>query len=164
MIIAVVGGNVCPPGIAELAQEVGRQIATAGHTLICGGMGGVMEEACKGAKSAKGITIGVLPGGDFRDANPYVDIPIVTGMGYARNIIIARTAAAIIAVDGEYGTLSEIAHGLGFGVPVIGLKTWILQRGDGTVDPGILVAGTPKEAVEMAVVEAGKRASPSVNR
>ena len=157
MIIGVIGGSSCPPEIDALAQEVGREIARRGHTVICGGLGGVMEGACKGAKSAGGTTVGILPAEDIRDANPYVDIPIATGMGYARNVIIVRTAAAIIAVDGEYGTLSEIAHALGFGVPVIGLKTWTLTRGNGRADQGIVVAESPEEAVEKAVAAAEKR-------
>ena len=161
MILAVIGGGAEPlPEIDALAQEVGREIARHGHMLICGGMGGVMLSACKGARSAGGMTIGVLPTGDVHDANPYVDIPIVTGMGYARNVIIARTASAIIAVDGEYGTLSEIAHGLGFGVPVIGLRTWSLVRGDGMADRGIIVVSTPEEAVERAIAEGKKRGYP----
>ncbi|MBF8299507.1 MAG: hypothetical protein HW397_556 [Dehalococcoidia bacterium] len=158
MIIAVIGGGAeCPPEIDVLAQQVGKEIALQGHILICGGMGGVMESACKGARSAGGTTIGVLPTGDVHDANPFVDIPIVTGMGYARNVIIARTASAIIAVDGEYGTLSEIAHGLGFGAPVIGLRTWSLSRSDGAVDRGIIAVHSAKEAVDRAVAEGRKR-------
>jgi uncharacterized protein (TIGR00725 family) len=161
MIIAVIGGGApCPPDIDALAAEVGRELARQGHILICGGMGGVMESACRGAKEAGGTTIGVLPTGDVRDANRYVDIPIVTGMGYARNVIIARTASAIIAVDGEYGTLSEIAHGLGFGTPVIGLRTWTLVRGTGESDRGIIVADTPAEAVKRAALEGAKRLPP----
>jgi len=159
VIIAVIGGGApCTPEIDALAQQVGAEIARRGHLLICGGMGGVMESACKGAKAQGGMTIGVLPTGDARDANAHVDIPIATGMGYARNVIIARTASAIIAVDGEYGTLSEIAHGLGFGVPVIGLKTWTLARSDGSLDRGIIAVGSPKEAVERAEAEGKKRA------
>ncbi len=158
MIIAVVGGNVCTPKVRALAEQVGREIASQGHMLICGGMGGVMEAACKGAKAAGGTTIGILATGDPRDANQWVDIPIATGMGYARNVIIVRTAAAIIAINGEYGTLSEIAHGLGFHAPVIGLDTWRLTRGDGEVDQGIIRASSPKDAVEKALQEARKRA------
>ena len=144
MIIGVIGGSAkCLPDIDALAEAVGREIARQGHMLICGGMGGVMESACRGARSVGGLTIGVLPAGDAREANSFVTIPIATGMGYARNVIIVRTAAAIIAVDGEYGTLSEIAHGLGFGVPVIGLRTWSLVRGDGSADRGIIIVDTP---------------------
>lgn len=157
MIIGVIGGSTCPPDMCALAEEVGRQIASRGHTVLCGGMGGSMESACKGAKSADGTTIGLLPTGDIRDANDYVDFPIATEMGYARNVIIARTAGAIIAVGGEYGTLSEIAHALGFGVPVVGLQTWTLINGSGTKDEGILVASNPAQAVEIAITAATNR-------
>ncbi len=158
MIIAVVGGSQCPPEIESLAEEVGREIAKFGHMMVCGGMSGVMEGACRGAKSAGGTTIGVLPTGNTEDANPYVDIPIATGMGYSRNVIIARTAASVIAVDGEYGTLSEIAHALGFGTPVVGLQTWSLTRGGGRPDSGIIIADSPEDAVRKAIAAAAERA------
>ena len=157
MIIGVIGGGDCPPDMYALAQEVGREIALQGHTLICGGMGGAMESACKGAKSAGGATIGLLPTGDIRDANAYVDYPIATDMGYARNVIIARTTGAIVAVGGEYGTLSEIAHALGFGVPVIGLTTWTLINGAGEPDTGIILSDNPTDAVRKAIAAAEKR-------
>ncbi len=115
-----------------------------------------MEAACRGAKSAGGLTIGILPGDNRHSANPYVDIPIVTGMGYARNVIIARSAQAIIAVDGSYGTLSEIAHALQSGVPVIGLGTWSLSL-QGQQDSSVIPAQSSGEAVEKAVGAAGAR-------
>lgn len=152
MIIAVVGtGKDCPPDAYSLAESVGREIAQRGHTVICGGLNGVMEGACKGAKEAGGATIGILPGEDPSAANPWVEIPIATGMGYARNLIVVRSAAAVIAIDGAYGTLSEVAHALGFFIPVIGLKTWSITRPEGTVDEGVIVADGPAEAVERAV-------------
>lgn len=154
MIIAVIGGSVCPPAAYGLGEDVGREIARRGHILICGGLTGVMEAACKGAKSAGGLTIGILPGEDARTANPYVEIPILTGMGYARNVIVVRSAAAVIAVDGEYGTLSEIAHALGFFLPVVGLKTWVLKRPEGPIEQGIIVAEDAADAVEKAVAAA----------
>ncbi|RKX71024.1 TIGR00725 family protein, partial [candidate division WOR-3 bacterium] len=95
--------------------------------LICGGMGGVMEAACKGAREAGGLTIGILPGNSIESANPYVDIPIATGFGEARNVIITRTAQALIAIDGKYGTLSEIAFAIIFRKPVIGINTWDIR-------------------------------------
>lgn len=121
-IIAVIGGGHCSDEIYELAREVGREIARAGAMLICGGMFGVMEAACRGAKEAGGTTIGVLPGKNTTEANTFIDIPVVTGLSDARNVIIARSADGVIAVDGEYGTLSEIAFSLKFGKPVVGLK------------------------------------------
>jgi uncharacterized protein (TIGR00725 family) len=132
------------------AEAVGRALAEAGAVLICGGRGGVMEAACRGAKATGGITIGILPGTDRREANPYVDIPIVTGIGGARNAIIARTAQAAVAVGGSYGTLSEIAFALAFGVPVVGLGTWEVQR-EGHPPAPIAYAATPEEAVAQAL-------------
>ncbi len=158
MIIAVVGtGDKCTPEASALAEQVGREIARRGHTLICGGLNGVMEAVCKGAKSAGGLTIGVLPGISPLDANRYVDIPIVTDMGFARNIIIVLSAAAIIAVQGEYGTLSEVVYALGYNQPVVGLGTWKLTRPDGTVDDSVIQASGPADAVEKAIA-AGERA------
>ena len=133
-----------------MAEEVGRLLAERGVILVCGGRGGVMEAACKGAKGAGGLTIGILPGHDRSQANPYVDIPIVTGLGWARNALVVKTAQAAIAVDGKYGTLSEIGCALPEGIPVVGLDTWTLVRG-GQVDPSIIVAHSPQEAVEKAL-------------
>ena len=109
MFIAVIGARKCDKKTCALAERVGRELARRGATIVCGGLGGVMQAACKGAQRAGGRTIGILPGENHRDANPYVDIPIVTGLGEARNSIVVRTARAIIAVGGEYGTLSELA-------------------------------------------------------
>ena len=133
-----------------MAEAVGRALAEAGAILICGGRGGVMAAACRGAKSAGGLTIGVLPGDSAAEANPYVDIPIVTGIGEARNIIIVRTAHAVIAVGGEFGTLSEIAFALKLGRPVVGLGTWELSK-EGHPVQAILTASTPVEAVQLAL-------------
>jgi len=138
------------------AEAVGRALAGRGAALVCGGMGGVMEAACRGAKSAGGLTIGVLPGTDRSEANPYVDVPIVTGLRCARNVIIARTAQAVIAVAGSYGTLSEIAFALNFGKPVVGLSTWEAQR-EGRPPAPIVRASTPEEAVERALELARER-------
>ena len=155
MIIAVIGGSKCTPTIAKLAEAVGREIASRGHTVVCGGLNGVMEAASRGAKSAGGAPIGILPGHDPHDANPYIDIPIVTGMGYARNVIVVKTARVVIAVDGEYGTLSEIAHALGEGIPVVGLETWALRKNGSKADKGIILASDPVDAVSKAVTAAG---------
>jgi uncharacterized protein (TIGR00725 family) len=123
-IIAVVGANSCDDNIYLLAEKAGKLLAQKGYTIICGGLGGVMEAVCKGARSGGGITIGILPGENTSDANPYVDIPVATGMGIGRNIIIIRTARAVLAIDGQYGTLSEIAYALQLKKPVVGLQTW----------------------------------------
>jgi hypothetical protein len=114
--VAVIGANACDQQIYELAQK--------GHRVICGGLGGVMEGVCRGVKEAGGISIGILPGDDPAEANPYVEIAIATGMGIGRNIIIIRSADAVLAIDGRFGTLSEIAYALQLEKPVIGLRTW----------------------------------------
>jgi uncharacterized protein (TIGR00725 family) len=158
MIIAVVGAGRCSREIAQTAKDVGRELGRRGLTLVCGGLGGVMEAACRGAKETGGQTIGILPGFSRQDANPYVDIPIVTGLGQARNIIVVRSAQVVIAVDGEYGTLSEIAHALKLDIPVVGLDTWQLSRGGHEVKD-IVVAHTPAEAVEKAIALATGRSS-----
>lgn len=123
-IIAVIGGSEPDEKSLKIAEEVGSLIAQKGAVLITGGMGGVMNAASKGAKSANGLVIGILPTDNKTHANPYIDIPIVTGMNEARNIIIARTCDCAIAINGKYGTLSEIAYCLMFNVPVIGINTW----------------------------------------
>jgi len=153
LIVAVIGGSQCPPAVARTAEEVGRELARHGATVICGGLGGVMEAVCRGARSEGGITIGVLPGDDPSTANAYVSIPIVTGMGYARNVIIVRSAQAVIAIDGQFGTLSEMAHALQFGVPVVGLNTWSLSK-DGRFDDSIIIAEDASDAVVKALAAA----------
>ena len=148
MIIAVIGAGECAPEVARLAEEVGRGLAEKGAILICGGLGGVMEAACRGAKSAGGTTVGILPGDNPGDANPYVDIPIATGMSHARNVIVVASAQAAIAVGGGYGTLSEIGHARKLGIPVVGLESWSLEKEGYT---GLVEARSPAEAVERAI-------------
>ncbi len=128
LIIAVIGGSKPPLRAMKLAEEVGGELARAGAIVACGGLGGVMEAVCRGAKAAGGTTIGILPGGDPAEANAYVDQAIMTGMGYARNAILVKTGRAVIAIAGAYGTLSEIGHALGDGTPLIGLETWDLPQ------------------------------------
>ncbi len=124
MIISVIGAGSCDKEIYSIAEEVGRLIARKDATLVTGGLGGVMEAASKGAKEAGGVVVGILPGFSKEEANQYVTVPIVTGLSHARNIIVARSGDAVIAVSGEYGTLSEIAISLKLGKPVIGINTW----------------------------------------
>ncbi len=155
MIVAVIGAGQCSGKMAQVAEAVGRELARRGVTLVCGGLGGVMEAACRGAKSAGGLTIGILPGFSRHEANPYVDIPVVTGLGEARNIIVVRTSQAVIAVDGEYGTLSEIAYALKLGIPVVGMNTWQLAR-EGRLESAIVEAATPTDAVDKALKMAGQ--------
>lgn len=155
MIVAVIGDGSCSAETARLAEQVGRLLAANEAVVICGGLGGVMEAACRGAKSAGGLTIGVLPGRNYRDANPYVDIPVVTGMGEARNVVVVGSARSIIAVSGGFGTLSEIAHALKLGIPVVGLGTWQLSK-DGRDEPrGITTATDAADAVQKALALAG---------
>ena len=161
MIISVIGSSNAKPEHLALAEEVGRELAKRKAMVACGGLTGVMEAVCRGAKSAGGTTIGILPGRLARDANKYVDIPIVTTMGFARNIIVVNTGDAVIAVGGAFGTLSEIAYALSDNIPIIGLKTWPLTvKGDG--DPiidGIVPASSPVDAVEKALAAAARRNS-----
>lgn len=142
-IIAVIGGSEPDAASLRLAEKVGEMIAQQGAILITGGMTGVMEAASRGAKKASGLVIGVLPTDNKESANPYVDIPIVTGIGHARNFVIARTCDCAIAINGKYGTLSEIAFCLMYDVPVIGLNTW-------NINAPIIPAQTADEAVAIA--------------
>ena len=148
--IAVIGGSECSPQEAELAEKVGCELARQGAVLVCGGLGGIMAAACKGASSEGGVTIGILPGGSRHAANPYVQIPIVTNLGEARNVVLVKSAEAVIAIGGGYGTLSEIGHALRNGIPVVGLNTWSLSRNDQS-DDSIILAQDPAEAVKKAI-------------
>ncbi len=148
--IAVIGNSKASASEIELAEEIGREIAKNGAVLVCGGLDGVMEAACRGASSAGGLTVGILPGTDRHEANQYVKIPIVTGIGYARNIIVVKSAQAVIAVGGGYGTLTEIGYALKNGIPVIGIDTWKLARKEKT-DDAIIRVDTAVDAVAMAL-------------
>lgn len=156
VVIAVIGENDPPADVAALAEEVGAEIASAGAVLVCGGLGGVMEAACRGARGRGGITIGILPGTRPADANPFVTYALPTGLGHARNILVVRAAQAVIAVGGRYGTLSEIAFARVEGIPVIGLRTWELKR-EGKVEDPIQRAADAKEAVALALQAARSR-------
>jgi uncharacterized protein (TIGR00725 family) len=142
-IIGVIGGSAGDAKAREAAYETGKLIAKSGALLVCGGLSGVMEVACMGAQEAGGTTIGVLKGTSVDDANPYVDIPIATGLGFGRNLVIINTAQALIAISGRYGTLSEIAFALQSGKPVYGLGTWDIE--------GVVKCDSPDEAVRQAL-------------
>jgi len=142
-IIGIIGASMCDERAYQKAYEVGRLIAEKKAVLICGGLQGVMEAAARGAFEAGGLTIGIIPGFSVEDANPYIAIPIVTGLSHARNIIIVRTAQVLIAVSGSYGTLSEIAFALSLKKHVISLGSW-------DVDPAIIKAASPLDAVDKA--------------
>ncbi len=150
LAIAVVGAGVCNHETAQLAEEVGRHLARAGALLVCGGLGGVMEAACRGAWEEGGLTIGILPGATRDSANAFVHVPIATGLGEVRNALIVRTADAVIAIDGEFGTLSEIALALKIGKPVVGIGTWELLK-SGRADQSIVRAADPLDAATKAL-------------
>ena len=155
-IIGVTGGasTASAEGV-RLAEEVGFLIARADAVLICGGLNGVMEASAKGAKRGGGQTIGILPTGNKADANPYIDLPIATAMSTARNLVIVRTADALIAVNGSYGTLSEMAHAFDLGKTVFALRTWPMDKAG--VESSLFVpVSTPREAVERALEYAKK--------
>lgn len=140
MQVAVIGGAKCTKEVRMMAQELGRRLAERGHITVCGGLGGVMEAVCCGAKEAGGVAVGILPG-EKEDANRFVGIAISTGMGHARNVIIIKSADVVIALPGEYGTLSEMALALKMGKRVISLKSWAV--------PGARSAKTPLEAISL---------------
>lgn len=150
MRVSIIGGGTCTDEETALAHEVGRLLGERGHVLVCGGRGGVMRAACRGASEAGGHTIGILPGETEADANEYVQTPILTGMGNARNVMVVLNGDAVVAIDGGTGTLSELGHALDFGKPVAGLRT---HRIDGV--PGIEHVETPAEAVDYVQRAAG---------
>jgi len=152
MIVSVIGGEDATGDALSLAEEIGRELGKRGITLCCGGRGGIMEAACRGARSAGGHTIGILPGHDASESppNPWVEFPVFTGIGYARNSAVVLSGDAVIAIDGAYGTLSEIAFALIHGVPLIGLDTWDFSY-HGHDATKIVRAANPQEAVEKAV-------------
>lgn len=155
LVIGVIGESTFTEAVHELlAEEVGRRLARAGAALICGGLGGVMEAACRGARAAGGRTIGILPGSERTEANPFVDVAVVTGMGQARNVLIVLSADALIAIGGGFGTLSEIALALRHGKPVVGLRTWEAVRG-GRAAPVVSVQSAD-DAVREALRLAGE--------
>ena len=147
MTIAVIGGHSCSADIARIAEEAGKGVARLGATLICGGLTGVMEAACKGARSAGGRTIGILPGHDKKEANPYVDIPIATGLGFMRNNLVVKNSDIVVAIDGKEGTLSEIAFTLQMKKPILGIDTWDI--------PGVIKVKDAQEAIAWIKKNAG---------
>jgi uncharacterized protein (TIGR00725 family) len=148
--VAVIGGGQASSKEIKLAEEVGRMLARKRVILVCGGLGGIMEAVCRGASAEGGLTIGILPGESRRGANRYVQIPIVTGIGYARNVAVVKSAQAVIAVGGSYGTLSEIGYALQSGIPVVGLETWTLSK-KGKANNSIIMVGSAAEAVDTAL-------------
>lgn len=142
--VAVIGAGQASPEISRLAREVGREVARRGAVLLCGGLGGVMAAAAQGCREAGGVSLGLLPDGDRSRANPFLTYSVATNLGHARNVLIAHSADALIAVDGGYGTISEAAIGLKLGKPVVALKvSWEL--------PGLVRARDPVEALDLAL-------------
>ncbi|MCP5077761.1 MAG: TIGR00725 family protein, partial [Psychromonas sp.] len=154
------GDDALSPHIAKIANEVGREIAKRGAVLICGGLGGVMVEAAKGAKEQGGLTVGILPGEDAGSANPFIDVTLPTGLGFARNVLVVYSADAVIAVSGRLGTLSEISYALLKNKPVIGIHTWNLEQLSGRMPSfeeqdyrdSIIKCDNAKDAVDRAFV------------
>lgn len=156
LTISVIGGASPTDEAKNLAYEVGKELARREVALVCGGLAGVMEASCRGAKEEGGTTIGILPGNEPGEANPYVDFKICTGMGFSRNPIVVRSGLSVIAIDGSFGTLSEIAYALSEHIPVVGLDTWTLSHRT-MPDSGILLAKGPEDAVDQAVALAKTR-------
>jgi hypothetical protein len=157
--VAVSGGGEADEETCRLAEQVGFELARRGAVIVTGGLGGAMAAACRGAKAGGGMTIGILPSDDRADANPWVDVAVPTGLGEGRNTLVVRAADALVAVAGEFGTLSEIALALRLGRPVIGLGTWELAR-DGRPVEAIVAVASPSEAAETAVSMATERRAP----
>ena len=148
--IAVIGGSRCSREERGTALEVGKEIARNEAVLVCGGGSGVMEAAAEGARLAGGTALGVLPGDRTSEGNRHLSFTVATGLGEARNAIIARTADAVIAIGGEYGTLSEIALALKMGKPTIGINSWVLKPPH-RLKSELITAGSAREAVEKAL-------------
>jgi uncharacterized protein (TIGR00725 family) len=152
--VAVIGPSRCEPDseAAGLAEEVGRLLAEAGVALVCGGLSGAMEAACRGASEAGGTAIGVLPGHEIGEANRYCTHAVATGIGHARNLAVVASGGAVIAIGGEWGTLSEIGFARAIGRPVVALRSWQVSGREEMRDaPGVLVADTAREAVDLAL-------------
>ncbi len=160
LYVAVVGGGRADEATCAVAESLGRELARRGAVVVCGGLGGVMEAACRGAKAEGGTTLGILPTDDRRSANPYVDLAVATGMGEGRNVVVARTADVVVAVAGEFGTLSEIALALRMGKPVVGLSTWGLTR-DGQPVDAVVPADGPADAAALAFAQVSLRSTTS---
>lgn len=158
--VAVIGASDATEWERTTAEEVGRRLARAGVVLVCGGLGGVMDAAASGAAADGGTSVGILPGTDRSGASRHLTVVVTTGFGEGRNVLVARSADAVIAVGGEFGTLSEVALALKMGIPVIGLSTWDLRRDDMEADP-VMRAETAEEAVRLALAGAAGPLAPA---
>lgn len=137
-IVGVIGGHDCKKEVEQLALNLGKKLAKVADILVCGGLSGIMKAVCSGFKVSGGLTIGIIPSYNKNDANDFIDIVIPSGLGFARNVLVVKSADAIVALPGEAGTLSEIAYSLQFGIPVISLKSWDI--------PGTIKVNTVDEA------------------
>jgi uncharacterized protein (TIGR00725 family) len=158
--VAVIGASDATEWERTTAEEVGRRLARAGVVLVCGGLGGVMDAAASGAAADGGTSVGIVPGTDRSGASRHLTVVVTTGFGEGRNVLVARSADAVIAVGGEFGTLSEVALALKMGIPVIGLSTWDLRRDDMEADP-VMRAETAEEAVRLALEGAAGPLAPA---
>lgn len=147
--VAVVGAGDADAALAGVAEAVGRGLAEAGAVVLCGGLSGVMEAACRGCRAGGGTSVGILPGSDRRAANPFVDVALATGMGEMRNALIVRASDVVVALGGGYGTLSEIAFALKIGRPVVGFETW--EPSKGAFSAAVVRVPSAEEAVAAAV-------------
>jgi uncharacterized protein (TIGR00725 family) len=155
--VAVIGGGNAGQEDCDRAAQVGRALARAGAVVVTGGLGGVMEAAGRGAHDGGGTNLAILPGIERDDANLFVDVAMATGMGEGRNLLVVRNADAVVAVGGEFGTLSEIALALQAGIAVVGLGTWELAKSGQPPRPGVIEASSPEEAAAIALEEAARR-------
>lgn len=159
-MVGVIGASMADEELSAIAEEVGRELAVSGAAVVCGGLTGIMESVCRGASAEGGVTIGIIPSDSRQDANPFVQIPIVTGIGMARNSVIAKTAEVFIAIGGQFGTLSEIAYALSMGKTVVSIRSWNLEKASATPLHGLIHEDNPKRAVEIALESIGCRADP----
>ncbi len=149
-VVSVIGASDCAQDQAVMAEEVGRLLGESGVVLVCGGRGGVMEAVCRGAHNAGGLTVGLLPGRSHEEGNPYLSLAIPTGLGHARNALVVQAGQVVIAIGGEYGTLSEIGLALKSGKKVVGLYSWQAQSSEGH-EAEIMKAKSPQDAVSLAL-------------
>ncbi|MDP2924087.1 MAG: TIGR00725 family protein [Candidatus Omnitrophota bacterium] len=140
-VVTVIGGHSCSKEVEQLAQNLGKKLAKVVDYLVCGGLSGTMMAVCQGFKAGGGVTIGIIPSYNKNDANPYIDIVIPTGLGLARNVLVIQAGDIVVALPGEYGTLSEIAYCMQFGKPIISLGSWDIK--------GVIKAKTVEEVVDI---------------
>lgn len=138
-MVSVIGGHSCPPEVEQIAHKLGKKLAKVVDYLICGGLSGIMKAVCSGFKAGGGVTIGIIPSYNKKEANEFVDIVLPTGLGLARNVLVVKAADVVVALSGEYGTLSEIAYCRQFGIPVVSLNSWDI--------PGVIKVKTVEQAV-----------------